>query len=131
MELLDNLVLGFGIAIGSWWTLFHDLVTTFLGAVRLIDQRAYEDAMSSPTIFRTILWSLMLAYLVTFVVLFSNGIAAAHRTSRAASASRSSPRAQMHTRHPSATSARALASPRPRLAPVTTAILSVSPRSMR
>ena len=42
---------------------------------------------------------------------------------------RSAPRAQMHTRQPSATSARALASPSPRLEPVTTATLSVSRQS--
>src|SRR6186997_2555770 len=52
-------------------------------------------------------------------------------TSTAAAASCSDPRAQMHTRQPSATSARALASPSPRLEPVTIAILSVSPRSIR
>jgi hypothetical protein len=79
-------VLGFGIALGSWWTLLHDLVTTFLGAMRVINQRAYEDAMSTPTIYRTILWSLMLGYLLTFVVLFAKGIAAAQRTSTAPSA---------------------------------------------
>ena len=54
---------------------------------------------------------------------------AAASTSSAASASCSSPRAQMQTRQPSATSARALASPSPRLEPVTTATLSQSPRS--
>src|SRR5262245_18147488 len=37
----------------------------------------------------------------------------------------------MHTRHPSATSSRALASPCPLLEPVTMATLSVSPRSMK
>ena len=71
--------LGFGVAIASWCTLLHDLVTTFLGAVHVIDQRAYEDAMSSPTPFRTMLWALMLAYLVAFVVLFAKGLGAAHR----------------------------------------------------
>src|SRR4051812_17673956 len=55
---------------------------------------------------------------------------AADSTSTAASASFSAPRAQRHTRQPSATSARALASPSPRLEPVTTAILSLRPRSM-
>src|SRR5829696_7476999 len=52
-------------------------------------------------------------------------------TSTAASASRSGPRAHRQTRHPSATSARALASPSPRLDPVTIAILSASERSMQ
>jgi hypothetical protein len=71
-------VLGFGTAIASWCTLLHDLVTTFLGAVHVIDQRAYEDAMSSPTVFAAILWTLMAAYLTAFVALFSQGIASVH-----------------------------------------------------
>lgn len=54
--------LGFGIAIASWCTLAHDLVTSALGASRVMDQRAYEDAMSSPTPFRTLIWALMMAY---------------------------------------------------------------------
>src|SRR4051812_39890229 len=55
---------------------------------------------------------------------------AAASTSSAASASCSAPRAQRHTRQPSATSERALARPSPRLEPVTTATLSVSPKSI-
>src|SRR3982750_868291 len=55
---------------------------------------------------------------------------AAASTSSAASASCSAPRAQRHTRHPSATRERALARPSPRLDPVTTATLSVSPKSI-
>jgi hypothetical protein len=74
-------VLGFGISVSSWWTGLHDLVTTFLGFVGVIDQRAYEDAMSSPTPARTLLWVLMSGYLVSFVLLFSKGVGAAHRLS--------------------------------------------------
>ena len=48
----------------------------------------------------------------------------------AASARASSPRAEMQAWQPSATSARALASPRPRLEPVTMATLPCRPRSM-
>jgi hypothetical protein len=59
------------------------------------------------------------------------GRRAAASTSRAASASVSAPRAHRHTRQPDETSDRALASPRPRLEPVTIATLSVSPKSMR
>lgn len=71
-------VLGFGTAIASWFTLLHDLVTSFLGAIGVIDQRAYEDSLSSPTIFRTILWTLMAGYLAGLVVYYARGIAAAH-----------------------------------------------------
>src|SRR6266851_4839641 len=56
---------------------------------------------------------------------------AAASTSSAASASCSPPRAQSTTRQPSATSARALARPSPRLEPVMTATLSVRPKSIR
>jgi hypothetical protein len=71
-------VLGFATAIASWWTLLHDLVTSFLGAVSVIDQRRYEDALSSPTSLRTMLWILMLGYLVSFVLLYTRGVASAH-----------------------------------------------------
>ena len=49
--------------------------------------------------------------------------------SAAASASASAPRAQMQSRAPSAAKAAAMRLPMPRLAPVTKAILSLSPRS--
>lgn len=78
-------VLGFGTAIASWTTLFHDLVTSFLGAVHVIDQRAYEDALNAPTVFRALLWVLMGAYLVAFVLYFARGIEAVHRLSRSRS----------------------------------------------
>src|SRR5262245_29125075 len=54
---------------------------------------------------------------------------AASDTAFSASRSAASPRAQRHTRHPSAASDLALANPSPRLEPVTIAILSLSPRS--
>jgi len=75
-------VLGFGAAIASWWTLLHDLVTSSLGAAHVIDQREYEDALNAPTVFRAMLWLLMAAYLVAFVVYFARGIEAVHRVSR-------------------------------------------------
>lgn len=72
----------FGLAIGvaSWTTGLHDLVTTFLGYLGRLDQRAYEDAMSAPgTGAHRLIWSLMIVYLFVFVVLFVRGVAAAHR----------------------------------------------------
>jgi hypothetical protein len=74
-------VLGFGISIASWWTGLHDLVTTFLGYVGAIDQRAYEDAMNGPTPARTMLWVLMGGYVVAFLVMFTKGVGAVHRLS--------------------------------------------------
>jgi hypothetical protein len=74
--------LGFGTAIASWTTLLHDLVTTFLGAAHVIDQRWYEDAMSSATVFQKMLWLLMTAYLVAFVTYYARGLEAVHRLTR-------------------------------------------------
>jgi hypothetical protein len=72
-------VVGFGLSVSSWWTGLHDLVTTFLGWLRVIDQRAYEDAMNGPTPFRTLIWTLMIAYVAWFFVTFAKGLGAAHR----------------------------------------------------
>ncbi len=66
-------IFGFGIGIASWTTGFHDLITSFLGAIKLIDQSEYERALNSPTIWRTLLWIQMMAYLIWFIVLFSKG----------------------------------------------------------
>ncbi|MBL8717763.1 MAG: YIP1 family protein [Myxococcales bacterium] len=79
-------VLGFGIGIASWWTGLHDVVTTFLGYLRVIDQRWYEDAMSGSTPFHTLIWSLMLAYTAWFVMMFTTGVRAAHGLGRLRSA---------------------------------------------
>lgn len=65
---------GFGISIASWTTGVHDLLTCFLGAIHVIDQHEYEGALNSPTIWRTILWILMTAYLVWYVILFSKSV---------------------------------------------------------
>jgi len=72
-------VVGFGISVASWWTGLHDLVTTFLGYLHVIDQRWYEDAMSTPTPFRTLIWTLMIGYVTWFGVMFTKGAGAAHR----------------------------------------------------
>ncbi len=74
--------LGLGIGVAFWTTGLHDLVTTFSGYVGTLDQRAYEDAMSSagnPAHY--LIWSLMGAYLVAFLLLFTRAIQAAHALS--------------------------------------------------
>ena len=71
--------LGFATAVASWTTLGHDLLTSALGAFGVIDQRAYEDALSSATPFRALIWILMLAYLVAFVFLYAKAVAVVHR----------------------------------------------------
>lgn len=78
---------GFGIGTASWATGIFDLVTSFLGAVGIMNQRALEDAMNDVTSFQGIfLWFRMLLYLVWFVVFFSLAIRAERRTGPRASA---------------------------------------------
>jgi hypothetical protein len=71
-------VFGFGIGIASWATGIHDILTSFLGAVQVIDQRDYETTLNAPTIWRTLLWIQMTAYLVWFIILFSKGVKAVY-----------------------------------------------------
>jgi len=66
-------VTGFGLSMASWSTGIHDLISSFLGAIHVINQQEFEHALNSPTIWRTILWILMIAYLSWFILLFSKG----------------------------------------------------------
>ncbi len=75
-------VIGLSIAVAMWATLGHDLVMSFLGAIRVIDAREHEVAMNSPTIWRTLIWTFMILYLVWFLVLFAKASAAAHQLRR-------------------------------------------------
>ncbi len=71
-------VMGFGIGVASWSTGIHDILTSFLGAIHLIDQRNYELALNSPTIWRALLWIQMGIYLLWFIFLFSKGVKSVH-----------------------------------------------------
>jgi hypothetical protein len=75
-------VMGLGIAVAMWGTMLHDLVMSFLGAIHVISLPQHEIDMNSPTIWRTLIWTCMIIYLVWFIVMFSKGIAAAHRVKR-------------------------------------------------
>jgi hypothetical protein len=76
-------VVGLSIGVASWATGLHDVVTTCLGYVHVLDQRAYEDAMNTPGAPANILiWSLMTVYMVWFVLLFTAAMRAAHGLSR-------------------------------------------------
>jgi hypothetical protein len=72
-------VLGFAIFIACLASLLHDLPDSFLGAIGLLDQREYEIALSSPTIWRVILLTLYSLSILWFLVLFPIGIRAAQR----------------------------------------------------
>lgn len=68
-------VLGLGIGVASLSTGLHDVVTTSLGYLGFLDQRAYEDAMSTPgTGPNYLINSLMVLYLVAFAGLFTLGV---------------------------------------------------------
>jgi hypothetical protein len=71
-------VFGFGISIASWTTGVHDMLTSFLGAMHIIDQHNYELKLNSPTIWRTLLWIMMAAYLIWFIILFTKGVKAVY-----------------------------------------------------
>ncbi len=72
--------LGLGISVSSWWTGLHDLITTALGFFGLLNQRAYEDAMSTPgTAPHALIWSLMVGYMLWFLLTFTGGARAAQR----------------------------------------------------
>lgn len=72
-------VFGFGIGIASLASLAHDLPDAFLGAIGLLDLREYEVALNSPTIWRTILWTLYILSVIWFMVLFPKGVGAAQQ----------------------------------------------------
>jgi hypothetical protein len=72
----------FGISMASWTTAIHDLITSFLGAIHLIDQHHYEILLNSPTIWRTLLWVLMMAYLFAFIIYFSISVRVVYELSR-------------------------------------------------
>ncbi len=67
-------VLGFGIGVASWSAMIHDLPDAILGFVGMIDMKAYEQALNSPTIWRTIWMILYGGYFIWFPILFAKGI---------------------------------------------------------
>jgi hypothetical protein len=74
----ENLLGVFGLSIGiaSYSTLVHDLFTSFLGAIKIIDQRDYEMKLNTPTIWRNFLLLQFLIYFIWFISLFSIGVRA-------------------------------------------------------
>lgn len=72
-------VFGFGISVACLASLLHDLPDSFLGAIGLLDLRAYEVALNTPTIWRAILLTLYGLSGIWFGVLFTKGVIAAQR----------------------------------------------------
>jgi hypothetical protein len=71
--------LGFSISIACLASLLHDLPSSVLGAVGLLDLRWYDVALNSATIWRTVLWIFYGLYLVLFLVLFPKAVGASQR----------------------------------------------------
>jgi hypothetical protein len=74
--------LGFAIGIATLISLLHDLPDSFLGAVGLLDQRWYELALNSPTIWRALLWLIYGASTLFFLISFPKAIGAAQKLPR-------------------------------------------------
>lgn len=72
-------VFGFGITIATLFALLHDFTDSFLGAIGLLDLRWYEVQLNSPTIWRTILWTLYSIALMLLVVLQIIGVKASQK----------------------------------------------------
>lgn len=75
-------VFGFAIGLSTMVSLLHDFTDSFLSAVGLLDQRWYEQALNSATIWRTILWIIYSLSFIVFFVLFPKGTGAAQRIGR-------------------------------------------------
>lgn len=71
-------VFGVGIGVATWATGLHDVVTTAVAYLGFLDQRAYEDAMSTAgTGPHRLIWALMALYLGWMLALLVRGAAAA------------------------------------------------------
>lgn len=72
-------MLGLSISVALWSTLVHDLTMSFLSAIHVIDARAHEIAMNTPTIWRSVLWICFLVYFIWFPALFSKSVQSVHK----------------------------------------------------
>jgi hypothetical protein len=72
-------VFGFGITMATFFSALHDLPDSFLGGIGLLDLRWYEVQLNTPTIWRTILYTLYgIAIILLFVYLII-GVAKAQK----------------------------------------------------
>lgn len=72
----DNIlaIIGFGIGIATWSTLFHDLTDAFLSIIGIIEMEDYERLLNQPTFWRGLLLTLYAIYFFWFLILFTIGI---------------------------------------------------------
>lgn len=72
----DNIlaIVGFGIGVATWSSLFHDLTDAFLSVIGVIDMKEYEQLLNEPTIWRGILLTLYSIYFFWIIMLFTIGL---------------------------------------------------------
>lgn len=80
------ILLGFSISIASWSTSVHDVITSCMGALQIIDQQDYELLLNTPTVWRAILWILFAVYFSWFILLFSISVYLVYKPSKITSA---------------------------------------------
>jgi hypothetical protein len=72
-------VFGFGITVATFFAALHDVTDSFLSAIGLLDQTWYEAQLNSPTIWRTILFTLYGIGLVLLFVYLIIGVYKVHK----------------------------------------------------
>jgi len=70
---------GLSVGVASWATLVHDYITSFLGAIHVMNQQEYEHLLNTPTIWRGLLIGQMIIYAIWFILLFSKAAKASYR----------------------------------------------------
>lgn len=72
----DNIlaIIGFGIGVATWSSMFHDLADAFLSIIGVIDMHEYERLLNEPTFWRGLLLTLYAIYFFWFLSLFTIGI---------------------------------------------------------
>lgn len=72
-------IIAFGLGVASWSSMLHDLTDAFLSVTGIIDMKAYEQLLNTPTFWRNLLWTLYTIYFFWFIALFTLGIKKVHR----------------------------------------------------
>lgn len=72
-------IIGFGVGVATWSSLFHDLTDALLSVLGVIDMREYERLLNEPTFWRGLLLTLYAIYFFWILTLFALGIRLAQR----------------------------------------------------
>lgn len=72
-------IIGFGVGVATWSSLFHDLTDALLSVTGVIDMREYERLLNEPTFWRGLLLTLYTIYFFWILTLFTIGIRTAQR----------------------------------------------------